>query len=38
MGEIMGSAMRSFVATFGAGLVVLAGMIVSFVYLTFRMS
>ena len=38
MGEIMGSAVRSFVATFGAGLMVLAGMVTGFVYLAFRMS
>lgn len=38
VGDIMGSAVRSFVATCGAGLMVLAGLVCGFVYITFRMS
>ena len=38
MDEILGSAVRSFVATLGAGLMVLAGLVTGFVYLAFRMS
>ena len=38
MGDIFGSAMRSFVTTFGFGILVLLGMVTGFVYVTFRLS